>query len=75
MDARIAALRGHVVICGYGRVGASAAEFLTAGGQQVVVVDADPARLQTLDPGRLVSSATSTTTRCCAAPGSSTPGR
>ena len=51
MDARIAALRGHVVICGYGRVGASATEFLTAGGQQVVVVDADPARLQTLDPG------------------------
>jgi voltage-gated potassium channel len=50
MDARIAALRGHVVICGHGRVGASATEFLTAGGQEVVVVDANPARLDALDP-------------------------
>ena len=50
MDTRIAALRGHVVICGYGRVGASAAEFLHAGGHQIVVVDADPDRLAGLDP-------------------------
>ena len=41
MDARIAALRGHVVICGHGRVGASTAEFLHASGQPIVVVDAD----------------------------------
>jgi voltage-gated potassium channel len=45
MDARIAALRGHVIICGYGRVGGSAAEFLRAGGHEVVVIDADPERL------------------------------
>jgi voltage-gated potassium channel len=51
MDARIATLRGHVVICGHGRVGAAAAEFLHAGGQQIVVVDADPDRLTGLDPG------------------------
>jgi voltage-gated potassium channel len=50
MDARIAALRGHVVVCGYGRVGAAATEFLHAGGQQVVVVDADHERLDGLDP-------------------------
>jgi len=50
MDARIAALRGHVVICGYGRVGASTAEFLHAGGHQLVVVDADAERLTDLDP-------------------------
>ncbi|MCA1481052.1 NAD(P)-binding protein, partial [Bradyrhizobium sp. NBAIM08] len=50
MDAKIAALRGHVVVCGHGRVGASAVEFLHAGGQSVVVVDADPARLAGLDP-------------------------
>ncbi len=50
MDARIAALRGHVVICGLGRVGASTAEFLHASGHQIVVVDADPERLTHLDP-------------------------
>lgn len=50
MDARIAALSGHVVICGHGRVGASAVEFLHAGGQPVVVVDADPERLARLGP-------------------------
>jgi len=50
MDARIAALRGHVIICGYGRVGASTAEFLHAGGHQLVVVDADAERLADLDP-------------------------
>lgn len=45
MDTRIAALRGHVIICGYGRVGRSAAEFLRSGGHEVVVIDADPERL------------------------------
>lgn len=50
MDARIAALSGHVVICGHGRVGASAAEFLHADGHRIVVVDADPDRLAGLDP-------------------------
>lgn len=50
MDARIAALRGHIIICGYGRVGGSAAEFLRVGGHEIVVVDADPERLQDLGP-------------------------
>lgn len=53
MDSRIAALRGHVIICGYGRVGASAEEFLRAGGQEVVVVDISPERLARLQPGVL----------------------
>lgn len=48
MDKRIAALRGHVIICGYGRVGGAAAEYLRAGGHEVVVVDADPFRLDPL---------------------------
>ncbi|MBJ7357182.1 potassium channel protein [Nocardioides sp.] len=50
MDARIAALRGHVVICGHGRVGASAVEFLHGAGHRLVVVDADPERLTGLPP-------------------------
>jgi voltage-gated potassium channel len=49
MNSRIAALRGHVIICGHGRVGRSATEFLLASGHQVVVVDTDQARLDTLD--------------------------
>ncbi len=39
MDHRIAALHDHVIVCGHGRVGRAAAEFLYAGGNQLVVVD------------------------------------
>ena len=48
MDARIAGLSGHVIICGHGRVGKSAATHLAAMGHVVVVVDSDPARLEGL---------------------------
>ena len=51
MDRVIAAMNGHVIICGYGRVGRSAAEYLVATGHHVVVVDNDPARLEQLGPG------------------------
>ena len=50
MDRRIAALRGHVIICGYGRVGRAATDFLVSAGHEVVVVDTDPARLADLVP-------------------------
>lgn len=49
MDTRIAALRGHVIICGNGRVGSSAAEFLRLGDHEIVVVDSSPERLARLD--------------------------
>lgn len=49
MDTRIAAMSGHVIIAGYGRVGRSATDHLLATGQQVVVIDVDPARLADLD--------------------------
>jgi voltage-gated potassium channel len=51
MDARIAALRGHVIICGYGRVGRAATDFLLSAGHEVVVVDTDRERLADLTPG------------------------
>ena len=51
MDRVIAAMHGHVIVCGYGRVGRSAAEYLMASGHEVVVVDNDPARLEQLGPG------------------------
>jgi len=51
MDKRIATLKGHVIICGCGRVGRSATDYLVAGGHDVVVVDNDPARLERLGSG------------------------
>jgi len=48
MDRQIAALRGHVIICGHGRVGRAAAEFLLTAGHDVVVVDSDPGRVASL---------------------------
>ncbi len=51
MDTRIAALRQHVVICGYGRVGRAATDFLASAGHEVVVVDNDRDRLADLPPG------------------------
>ena len=50
MNKRIAALRGHVIVCGHGRVGRAAADFLVSGSHQVVVVDSDPTRLASLGP-------------------------
>jgi len=51
MDRRIAAMSGHVIVCGHGRVGRSAVEHLKAMGAQVVVVDTVPERVvQLLDP-------------------------
>ncbi|HEY3015264.1 MAG TPA: NAD-binding protein [Nocardioides sp.] len=51
MDHRIAGLSDHVIVCGHGRVGRAAAEFLYAGGNQLVVVDSNPQRLEGLDRG------------------------
>ncbi len=45
MERRIEQLRGHVVVCGWGRIGHAVAASLVAAGQDVVVVDADPDRL------------------------------
>ncbi len=51
MDRVIAAMDGHVIICGCGRVGRSAAEYLVATGHHVVVVDNNRAYLGQLGPG------------------------
>jgi voltage-gated potassium channel len=50
MDKVIAAMSGHVIICGYGRVGRAAAEYLSLSGHDVVVVDNDPAKLEQIGP-------------------------
>jgi voltage-gated potassium channel len=45
MEREIGRMTGHVVVCGWGRVGREVARFLTASGRQVVVVDRNPERL------------------------------
>ena len=46
MDRDIARMSGHVIVCGWGRVGREVARFLASAGRLVVVVDRDPERLR-----------------------------
>jgi voltage-gated potassium channel len=48
MDKRIAALHGHVVVCGWGRVGRAIARELAVADKDLVVVDNDPDRIATI---------------------------
>ncbi|HEX3332939.1 MAG TPA: potassium channel protein [Acidimicrobiales bacterium] len=45
MDRNIARMSGHIIVCGWGRVGRKVAGFLIRAGRQVVVIDRDPSRL------------------------------
>lgn len=45
MERTIGNLSGHIVICGWGRVGKTLATMVTESGQRVVVVDRDESRL------------------------------
>jgi voltage-gated potassium channel len=45
MDRDIGRMNGHVVVCGWGRVGREVARFLVASGREVVVIDRNPERL------------------------------
>lgn len=45
MEREIERLSGHVIVCGWGRVGREVARFLAGAGERVVVVDRDPDRL------------------------------
>ena len=42
---RIAAMRDHVIVCGWGRVGRTIAAHLQGSGADVVVIDSDPERI------------------------------
>src|SRR4029079_6172612 len=48
MDKRIAALRRHVIVCGWGRVGRAIARELSEAGKELVVVDNDAERIATI---------------------------
>jgi voltage-gated potassium channel len=45
MDRRIQALRGHVIVCGWGRVGRTVAAYVQGGGRDAVVIDTNAERL------------------------------
>ncbi|HSN02405.1 MAG TPA: potassium channel protein [Acidimicrobiales bacterium] len=45
VDRAIERMNGHVIVCGWGRVGSEVARFLVNAGRDVVVVDRDPERL------------------------------
>jgi voltage-gated potassium channel len=42
-------MAGHVIICGWGRVGRASADYLTAAGHRIVVIDRDETRLEGVD--------------------------
>jgi voltage-gated potassium channel len=45
MERNIQAMRDHVIVCGWGRVGRSIASEVTAAGRELLVIDQDAARL------------------------------
>jgi voltage-gated potassium channel len=45
MERDIARMSGHVIVCGWGRVGREVARFLVSAGRQVVVIDHDVERI------------------------------
>ncbi len=48
MQRELAALRGHVIVCGWGRVGRAVADAVARAGTPVVVIDRDPERIANL---------------------------
>jgi voltage-gated potassium channel len=62
MDRTISDLRGHVVLCGWGRVGRAVAADLQREGRDVVVVDSDPTRVANVLMPTIVGDATLDTT-------------
>ncbi|WP_069160927.1 potassium channel family protein [Nocardia altamirensis] len=49
MNRQIDRMRGHIIVCGWGRVGCSTAKYLTNLGKTIVVIDHDPQRLQDIE--------------------------
>lgn len=48
MEREIASVHDHVIVCGWGRVGKAIAEYVAHAGQQVVVIDRNPQRAETV---------------------------
>jgi voltage-gated potassium channel len=58
MDREISKMRGHTVVCGWGRVGRAVAADLSIAGQEVVVVDMNGERLADVPYRTVVGDAT-----------------
>ena len=58
MERRIAGMSGHVIVCGWGRVGRVVADQLSARHMEFVVVDVDPDRLAGIPYSAIVGDAT-----------------
>ena len=58
MDRKIADMSGHVVVCGWGRVGRAVADDLLQSGREVVVLDSDPDRVRGIEHPTVVGDAT-----------------
>jgi voltage-gated potassium channel len=58
MERQISHMSGHVIVCGFGRVGRNIADYVSRAGQDVVVVDRDPHRVLTVPYPVVVGEAT-----------------
>jgi len=58
MDRAISRTSGHIIVCGWGRVGASSRQYLRGTGLTIVAVDRDPARLAGVDELHVVGDVT-----------------
>ena len=54
LERKIAALTGHVVVCGYGRMGSEVADELAMAGRKVVVIDVSEDRIAAADAAGLL---------------------
>ena len=58
MNRSISHMQGHIIVCGWGRVGAASRQYQRSAGQQVVAIDRDPARLAGLNAPHVVGDVT-----------------
>ena len=58
MERQIETMHGHVIVCGWGRVGRAIAEELTAANTDLVVIDLDPTRIAEATLPAIVGDAT-----------------
>lgn len=59
MERKIADMQDHVIVCGWGRVGKTVADYVKGYGMDVVVVDADPQRIADTERSNVLGDATS----------------
>jgi voltage-gated potassium channel len=64
MERQISHMSGHVIVCGFGRVGRNIADYVSKAGQQVVVVDRDAHRLLSVAYPVVVGEATEDRVLC-----------